>query len=51
MKTEIEIVRYTPASADGHPPTLVVRLKLDIEAVYQGDEAERMKAEIEALKS
>lgn len=47
MKLATSIVRYTPPSSDGHPAILVVRTVGDVEAVFEGEAAELMKAQIE----
>lgn len=47
MKTETKILRYTPASDDGHPAILVVLTVSEVEAVFEGEAAELMKAQIE----
>lgn len=50
MKT-LEILRYTPASDDGHPAILVVKLRVDQDVVLEGEQAEKVKARIEAQEA
>jgi hypothetical protein len=45
MKTHI--LRYSPPSDDGHPAILVVLTVGGVEAVFEGEDAELMKAQIE----